>query len=169
MDCLRSFNFYAAGQSNWVSPDVKTWFVGAQEFWSFERNGLSTFSPQGFKNIDVYGISLIGNIGTLVFAPLGGAIPSDWSARLSINGQLSQLSGVIGGTNDFNIDNSSPNANLFELGRFNPEVKFSDPIKSVSSIVLNQIKSNGVGGQNSGNVNLQYFFNFVVYYKFEGE
>jgi hypothetical protein len=157
MDCLRSFNFIAAGQSNWVAPDVKTWFVGAQEFWSFERNGSSTFTPQGFKNIDIYGISLIGNIGTLVAAPLGGAIPTDWSARISINGQLPQIGGVIDVTNDFNIDNSSPNA------------KFADPIKSVTSIVLNQVKSNGTGGQSSGNVNLLYFFNFVVYYKFEGE
>jgi hypothetical protein len=169
MDCLRSFNFIAAGQSNWVAPDVKTWFVGAQEFWSFERNGSSTFTPQGFKNIDIYGISLIGNIGTLVAAPLGGAIPTDWSARISINGQLPQIGGVIDVTNDFNIDNSSPNANLFELGRFTSNVQFADPIKSVTSIVLNQVKSNGTGGQSSGNVNLLYFFNFVVYYKFEGE
>ena len=169
MDCLRSFNFIAAGQANWVAPDIKTWFVGAQEFWSFERNGLSTFSPQGFKNIDIYGISVIGNIGTLVAAPLGGAIPTDWSVRLSINGQLSQLSGVIGVTNNFNIDNSSPNANLFELGRFQPNVKFANPIKSVTSIVLNQLKSNGSGGQTAANVNLQYSFNFIVYYKFEGE
>lgn len=169
MDCLRSFNFIATGQSNFVAPDVKTWTAGAQEYWSFERNGTSTFSPQGFKNIDVYGISLIGNVGTLVAAPLGGAIPSDWSARLSINGQLSQLGGVIASTNDFNIDNSSPNANAFELGRFMPYVKFSDPIKSVSSIVLNQLKSNGIGGQSAANINLLYVFNFVVYYKFEGE
>jgi hypothetical protein len=169
MDCLRSFNFIAAGQSNWVAPDVKTWFVGAQEFWSFQRNGLSTFSPQGFKNIDVYGIEVIGNIGTLVGAPLGGAIPTDWSTRISINGQLPVLGGVIGGTNNFNIDTASPNANLFELGRYNPSVNFASPITSVSSIVINQIKSNGTGGQTSANVNLQYSFNFVVYYKFEGE
>jgi hypothetical protein len=169
MECLRSFNFIAVGQANWVAPDVKTWTAGAQEYWSFERNGSSTFTPQGFKNIDVYGISLLGNIGTLVAAPVGGAIPSDWSVQLSINGQLPQLSGVIGVTNDFNIDNTSPNANLFELGRFNSNLKFSDPINSVTSIVLNQIKSNGTGGQTVANLNLQYSFNFVVYYKFEGE
>lgn len=169
MECMRSFNFIAGGQANWVAPDIKTWFVGAQEFWAFERNGSSTFTPQGFKNIDVYGISLIGNIGTLEAAPLGGAIPTDWSARISINGQLPQLGGIIAVTNDFNFSNSSPGANLFELGRFQPNVKFADPIKSVTSIVLNQLKSNGSGGQTSGNVNLQYSFNFVVYYKFEGE
>ena len=169
MECMRSFNFIAGGQANWVAPDIKTWFVGAQEFWSFERNGLSTFFPQGFKNIDVYGVEVIGNIGTLVAAPLGGAIPTDWSTRISINGQLPGLGGVIGGTNDFNIDTSSPNANLFELGRYNPSVDFSSPITSVSSIVINQIKSNGSGGQTAANVNLQYSFNFVVYYKFEGE
>lgn len=71
MECLRSFNFVASGQSNWSGTDVKTWFVGAQEFWTFNRTGSSIFTPQGFKNIDVYGVDLVGNFGTIVGAPAG--------------------------------------------------------------------------------------------------
>jgi len=169
MECLRSFNFAANGQANWTSPDVKTWFVGAQEFWAFTRGGSSIFNVQGFKNIDVYQIDVIGSIGPQVAIALGGGIPSDWFASLAINGQLPILGGTIPAPNDFNITTSSPTANSFLLGRFNNSVKFASPIKSVTSIDLNFISANGSGGQTTGNVNLQYAFNFVVYYKFEGE
>jgi len=169
MDCLRSFNFVAQGQANFVAPDVKTWFVGAQEFWAFERNGSSTFTPRGFKNINVFGIDLVGNIGTQVVPLLGGCIPTDWNATIRINGQLPFIGNVIAPTNDFNFDASSPNSNIFALGRYNPNVKFESPIQSVSSIELTSLRANGSGGQTAGNLNLQYFFNFVVYYTFEGE
>jgi hypothetical protein len=166
---MRSFNFVASGQANWTGTDVKTWFVGAQEFWTFERAGLSTFSPQGFKNINVYGIDLIGNMGTIVGAPLGGAIPTDWNVTLNIAGILPKLGGVINPTNFWNIETSSPNANVFQLGRFSNKVYFASPIESVSQIQLTSIKANGSGGQTTGQVNISYVFNFIVYYKFEGE
>ena len=169
MDCLRSFNIFANGQANWVPPDVKTWFVGAQEFWAFERTGVSTFIPQGFKNIDIYGVEVTGSLSTQTFTALGGVIPSDWNTRITINGQMPLLGGQIGVTNDFSISTGSPGTNNFELGRFIPGVKFSDPIKSVTSIVINNIRANGVGGQTANNVALAYYFNFVFYYKFEGE
>jgi hypothetical protein len=169
MECLRSFNFIASGQSNFVAPDVKTWTSGTETFYTFERNGLSTFTPQGFKNIDVYGVSVIGNFGTFNVPVLGGAIPSDWAVKLVITGQVSLLGGIIQPTNDFGFDNSAPQVNTFKLGRFNPDLKFEDPIKSVTSIQLTQIESNGTGVQTVGEVNLQYLINFIVYYKFEGE
>jgi hypothetical protein len=169
MECLRSFNFVASGQSNWSGTDVKTWFVGAQEFWTFERAGSSTFTPQGFKNIDVYGIDLIGNFSTIVGAPAGGAIPTDWNVSLNINGTLPLLGGVIAPTNFWNITDSSPSANNFQLGRFSNKAVFASPIKSVTSFEITGIKANGSGGQTAGNLNISYFMNFIVYYKFEGE
>jgi len=169
MECLRSFNFVIGGQANFVAPDVKTWTSGTETFYTFERNGSSTFTPQGFKNIDVYGVSVIGNFGTFNIPVLGGAIPSDWAVRLVINGQYSLLGGVIQPTNDFNLANNVSNINTFKLGRFKPDLKFGDPIKSVSSFQIIQIESNGTGVQTAGNVNLQYLLNFIVYYKFEGE
>lgn len=169
MDCLRSFNFLASGQANFVAPEVKTWFVGAQEFWTFERSGSSTFSPQGFKNIDVYKIEVIGNFGTYVVPVLGGAIPSDWSIRIKVNGLPSLLGGVVAVTNDFNINITPSNTSSFDLGRFKPSVEFTSPFKSVTSFEITKISANGTGGQTAGNVNLQYNLNFVIYYKFEGE
>jgi len=169
MDCLRSFSFLSSGQANFVAPDVKTWFVGAQEFWTFQKSGSSTFSPQGFKNIDVYKIEVVGNFGTYNVPALGGAIPSDWSIRIKINGQAALLSGVVAVTNDFNINITPNQINSFDLGRYQPCVEFESPFKSVTSFEITQISANGVGGQTSGNVNLQYNINFVIYYKFEGE
>ena len=169
MDCLRSFNFIARGQANFVSPDVKTWFVGAQEFWAFKRSGSSVFNVQGFKNINVFGVKVIGDIGTEVTPLLGGAIPTDWAVGISINGEIARINGFIDTTNDFNITQLNSEANNFNLSRFNPEVEFSSPIESVQSISIFELKANGSGGQTSGNLNLQYNLNFIVYYKYEGE
>ena len=169
MDCLRSFNFFASGQSNFVAPDVKTWFVGAQEYWAFQRNGSSTFKIQGFKNINIYGVEIIGNIGPQVPIALGGCIPTDWGVDISINGKIPLIGAVIQPLNDFNITDNVFIANNFLLGRFNPNVNFESPIESATSISITSIRANGSGGQTAGNLNLQYTFNFIVYYKFEGE
>jgi hypothetical protein len=166
---MRSFNFLSSGQANFVGADVKTWVSGTETFWAFERNGSSTFSIQGFKNVNIHCIHLIGNIGTQTTPVLGGCIPTDWSATILINGQLPIIGNTIPALNDFNFNASSPNANNFKLGRFNPKVVFESPFQSVTSIQLLSLSANGTGAQTAGNLNLQYFLNFVVYYNFEGE
>jgi hypothetical protein len=169
MDCLKSFNFFASGQSNFVAPDVKTWTTGLQEYWAFQRNGSSTFTVQGYKNINIYGVELIGNIGTEVVPALGGCIPTDWSIDISINGKIPLIGSIIAPLNDFNITDNVFVANNFLLGRFNPRVNFASPIESATSVSIASIRANGTGGQTTGNLNLQYTFNIIVYYKFEGE
>ncbi len=169
MDCLRSFNFFASGQANWTAPQAKTWTVGLQEFWAYQRFGSSIFQIQGFKNINVFGIEVIGNVGTLPLSPTGGCIPTDWSVDISINGKVPLIGGVIAPLNDFNITDNVFIANNFNLGRFNPSVQFESPIESVTSLTINSIEANGTGAQNVANLNIKYIFNFIVYYKFEGE
>jgi hypothetical protein len=171
MECLRSFNLFFSGQANWTGSDVKTWFVGAQEFWSYARSGaLSTYNVDGFKNINVYGLDLIGNIGTLPSAPAGGCIPSDWSVQIEVNGFVPIIGGSVEASpNGFNLDIDQTKIRFFDLGRFKPNFNLASPIESVKSIKIRNFRANGTGGQTSGNLNLQYGFNIIVYYKFEGE
>jgi hypothetical protein len=62
MDCLRSFIVSIDQVTTFSGTDVKTWFVGAQEFWVVEKAGVSTFVPEGFKNIDIYGVDTPGDL-----------------------------------------------------------------------------------------------------------
>ena len=169
MECLRSFSFQAGGQSNFTGPDVKTWLLGVQEYWTFQRAQLSTFIPEGFKNIDVYGVKVLGGVTTLKTAPVGGAITEDWFVEIELNGQLPLLGGRLGIIDDWNIQTNGPLSKNFELSKFNSSFMFESPIKSVQTIGLTNFKAIGYGGQTANNVNLAYNFNFIVYYKFEGE
>ena len=171
MECLRSFNFLASGQSNYTGADVKTWFVGAQEFWSYTRSlSLSTFNIEGFKNVNVYGIDVIGNVSTLPQAVLGGCIPSDWSISLTVNGFVPLVGGFVTVTpNDYSMTIDQANIKSFDLGRYKTKFSLGSPIESVKSISISNLSANGSGGQTAGNLNLQYNFNVIVYYKYEGE
>jgi hypothetical protein len=171
MDCLRSFNFLVSGQSNFTGTDVKTWFVGAQEFWSYTRSSsVSTFEIQGFKNVNVYGVDVIGNVSTLPQAAAGGCIPSDWSISISLDGFVPLVGGqVVVAPNDYNMTLNQNNLKTFDLGRYKTNVNLASPIESVKTIRLTNLRANGSGGQTAGNLNLQYIFNVVVYFKYEGE
>jgi len=171
MECLRSFNFLASGQSNFTGADVKTWLDGTQRFFTYTRSGaLSTFTVQGFKNINVFGIDVVGNVGSLPAAPAGGCIPSDWSIQISVNGFVPLVGGsVVASPNGFNMDIDQAKTKLFDLGRFKPTFNLASPIESVTSIQINNLRVNGTGAQTNGDLNLQYIFNVIVYYKYEGE
>jgi len=173
MDCLRSFNLYSQNTfaPNYTGPEVKTWTTGTQIFWSFSHIGqLSTFNIQGFKNVNVYGIELIGNVGTNVAAPSGGCIPTDWYLQIQVNGFVPIIGGsVVASPNFYNLSTAQSNVQLFNLGRFNSKFMLASPIESVSSIAINDLTANGTGGETLLNLNIQSVFNIVVYYKYEGE
>jgi hypothetical protein len=169
MDCLRSFSFSVDGQSNFVPPDVKTWLAGAQEYWTFQRALTSSYIVRGFKNIDVYGVKVVGGVTTLKTAALGGAITEDWFVSVKLNGQLPLLGGTAGVPNDWSITTDGPLSSTYEVSKFNSSFMLESPIKSVIDISLTNFKAIGFGGQTALNINLAYNFNFIIYYKFEGE
>jgi hypothetical protein len=171
MDCLRSFSVVTSGNANFAPPAVKTWTLGAQEFWQVNESLTSYFVIQGFKNINIFGVDVIGSVYTLTSAPLiGGCVVSDWSVRVDIDGQIPLIGGVIDTVpDDWSIDTSSSFVRQFPLGRFTNSVKFSSPFESVRRVGLLGLNANGTGGQTINNVNLAWHFNFVFHYKFEGE
>jgi hypothetical protein len=174
MECLRSFNlhseFNTVGPFN-VGSEVKIWTTGTENYWAFQADDtrISTFNIQGFKNIDVYGIELVGSVGTNIADPNGGCIASDWTIQISINGFVPTIGGHVIGSNFYSITTDQSLASKFSLGRFNSKFMLASPIMSPATIVLNRLKANGVGAQSAANLNIQSLFNIIVYYKFQSE
>jgi len=170
MDCLRSFIVSIDQVTTFSGTDVKTWFVGAQEFWVVEKAGVSTFVPEGFKNIDIYGVDVIGNVSTQKAAGTGGVVVQDWGFELLIDGQLPLVSGSITTSPNFwNIQTTTTGTKTFALSKNTNSLKFADPIGSVKNINFEVLRAQGVGGQTAGVVSLDWDLSFVFFYKYEGE
>lgn len=170
MDCLQSFSFSTQANSNFSGGQVKTWLAGAQEFWAVDVSLSSTFNIEGYKNINIHGVDVIGTFSTLQAATLGGCVVEDWGVQVLINGQIPLVSGTIQASpNQWSINNSSAFAKVFEVSKFNSSFRLSSPFQSVKSVQLINLRSNGYGGQTVGNVNLYWNLNFVFHYSYEGE
>jgi hypothetical protein len=170
MDCLRSFIVSIDQVTTFSGTDVKTWFVGAQEFWVVEKAGVSTFVPEGFKNIDIYGVDVIGNVSTQKAAATGGVVVQDWGFEILIEGQLPLVSGTITTSpNYWNIQTTTTGTRTFALSKNTNSLKFADPIGSVKNINFEVLRAQGVGGQTAGVVSLDWDLSFVFFYKYEGE
>ena len=170
MDCLKSFSIHTASNSTFSGAQVKTWLSGVETFFQCEPSLDSTFTIQGFKNINIFGVDVIGFVNSIPSAPTAGAIVEDWTIRLRINGQIPFVSGeVVAAPNDWGIVTSGNPARTFAIGKYNNSLKFASPFQSVASIQLLQLISQGYGAQTAGNINLSWNLNFVFYYNYEGE
>lgn len=173
MDCLRSFNFGVDRISTISGADLKQWATGtAQHFWQISTppGDTSTYNIQGFKNINVYGIDVIGSVQTQTNTAVDGVIVNDWFIDVLINGQQPLVGGnVTAAPNAYALDLSLPGNNSFELGRYSNSVKFASPYLSCKFIQLGGTLAQGIAYQTLGSVNIRWKMNFVVYYKFEDE
>lgn len=174
MDCLRSFNFSVNLTSTYVAPDIKQWTTGGGEhYWQVSNitaPNSSRYNIQGFKNIDVYGIDVIGTIGTQANVPINGAIINDWIIEVLIDGQQPQIGANIPGVpNAYALDLANPDNNVFPLGKFTPSLKLESPYASCKFIELQRFSAQGIGWQTAAALNLGLRFMFVVYYRFQGE
>jgi len=170
MDCLRSFNVSVKDNALLTAGNVKTWLVGVQEFFAIEYGTSSTFNVQGFKNINIYGVQLVGYIQTLPTDATGGCIVEDWSQNIYINGQLALVGGFVTSSPDFwNIDINGTEPRIFALGKYQRSINFGDPLQSVSSIEFQKLSVQGIGGQTVDTVSLDWDLVYTFYYKYEGE
>lgn len=170
MDCYNSFNITIKGSNTFTGGDVKTWLVGTDNNFSIRWGTSSTFNPQGFKNINIFGVDVIGSIQTLPTSLTGGVVVNDWYQDLFINGQIPILSGTVTAAPNFwNIDSTSTQAANFAIGKYTSSIKFASPIQSVRSIVFEEMRAQGNSVQTVGSVNLAWDLNYIFYYQFEGE
>jgi len=172
MECLRSFSF-AVDLINNVSgaADLKQWATSVgNHYWQVSTGTSSTYNIEGFKNINVYGIDVIGSIQTQTNTAINGAIVNDWMIDVTIGGQQPLVGGTITGVpNYYVLDTTNPSNKIYQLGRFSTSVKFATPFVSTRTIQLGQTYAQGIAYQTLLALNLRWKLNFVVYYKFEGE
>jgi len=172
MECLRSFTQSISIQNTLTSLN------SVQSFWTSGLNihcsavtsfaagvGPAVFQPQGFKNIDVYGISVTGEIITDPAVTTQGGIIDTWGVILNTSGSYAVLSGV----NSNQVITPNQNPGTISLSRFGNYIEFPSPIKSLSNICLNNIYIQASNCQVNTNLALFGQLQFTTYYRFEGE
>lgn len=173
MDCLRSFNFSIANQSNYgAAQGFLYWQIGTQHFWTLDTSsitGSSTYVIQGFKNINIFKIELTGDFNSSPqFSPFQ-CIVQNWSLVFNVIGQNSTSVGsVFLGTNSFGMFDQPTNA-AFKLSKFQPSITFETPIQSAKEIILQSFFVDGIANHTTTSAQIGYIINFTVFYKYEGE
>jgi len=175
-NCMKSFNVRIDGSTFFDDTNgfVSSWGLAGQYYF----NGLnfasgfsnSVYSIVGFKNIDIYGISVNGYVNGVATATTNTAIVQDWNMYLTLNGQASLVSGLTNASpNAWNIKTTSPLLNQFVLGKYTPSLNLMSPFTSVRSIEFGFLATSGIAATLPDTVYLIYDLYFTFYYKYEGE
>ena len=169
MDCLRSFTLNINQNfifSNTVFTEWNT--VGTVLPWTMFDGSVTRFSIfniTGFKNIDLYGVSLVGNVYPLLAPAQRQALVQDWGIELGLGGTPALIGGEFG-NNTFLATQGNPS--VF-LSKYQNEYKLASPIKSVKDITISSLTASGIQNESGVSVDLAFEVNLIVYYKFEGE
>jgi hypothetical protein len=169
IDCLQSFSLSSATNDSFSTPDYSVWTIGGQNFWQVKKDGTSTYDIQGFKNINIHAIDVIGDFRP-VNAITNGGIVQDWTTSIRITGTGPLISGALTASPNFlSISTANTGINTFVLSRFKTRVQLSTPIQSAKKIEFFQYVANGIGAQSLISIELVWNLNFVFYYTYEGE
>jgi len=174
MDCLRSFTLNLNQNFSFTNPQYLAWNTsgtGTNLPWTVE-SGLSNSPPvssnfniQGFKNVDLYGITLIGNCYPTNATASKQGLVNDWGINLNLTGNPPLIGGTIG-TNDFGFYQGGTD---ISLTKYQNVYSLSDPVKSVTQIQISFLRASGFQFEDSTAIDLTYDLSLIVYYKFEGE
>jgi len=174
MECLRSFvqdykiigllSSFPGGARRFYTIGLNTYCVAAIDI-DLAPNP-AVFTPQGFKNIDVYGIKLAGNFTSDPNNLTLNGMIYNWGARITTVGSYGQISASIPNTLNFAINE---NPQIIGLNNLNPEVEYPSPIKSVSNVIIDTIVFSAEHCQSAVDLALICDVQLIVYYKFEGE
>lgn len=170
MSCLKSFTFISSANETITTPTLTWWGTAASNHWIV--NGLgpqSIYNIQGFKNVNIHAIDLVGYVGGRGGLGYGGTI-TDWAFTLQITGQVPQISGNISASpNRYSITTDYPYIQFVALSKMKTRIEFADPIQSATSINITDLYLTGNNLQTTGFLHIQYSATFVVYYTYEGE
>jgi len=165
--CLKQFQFQITKGQTFGNGtgDFASWNTTYGISWVINNIATaSTFAIQGFKNINLYGIKMRGNVFSPILTSAHGIV-EDYSLNFSITGQPPAISGVFS-VNDYAAD---PYNNAVRLGKFQDEIMFTDPIKSVTQISINTFSAQGTSNEIATDIRLNLIFQIYFFYKFEGE
>jgi hypothetical protein len=171
MSCLKSFTFYSTGIELFPDPQLVWWGTTNVNSWIFNNIGATTsnFAVQGFKNINVYGIDMIGSVYANTFENRG-ALVEDWGFTLKLDGLVPEISGdTTVSPNFYGITTAYPAIQNVILTKYKTNINFADPIQSVKNITIAGLYAQGSNLQTPGLIRLAWDITYVVYYKYEGE
>ena len=164
MDCLRSFSLTVSAFNNYTALSGALTVWGAPLNFSVYDTRTSLFDIQGFKNINIYGVDMVGNVSS-TYGPSPRTLNAnvkDFEVNLVLIGDIPIPIGVIGASNDWPIVlNSTYIQQQNVLTKYKPNIKFASPIQSVKQIQLVDFKAFGDHVQNAGQINLGYFLEFI--------
>lgn len=171
MDCLRSFNLNLGLQSNMTAANgFETYTIGGQNFWLFNSTALdSIFNIEGFKNINIYQITLSGDVNGDIVPAGFKCIVQNFSIILEISGQNSIIGGFVDVVpNGFGMFTQSTNA-IFNFSKYLPTTTFETPIQSAKKITVKSLFADGIANQSLISAQIGLLLTITVFYKFEGE
>jgi len=139
MSCLRSFNIAITQATTFLAPaaNVKTWLsaVGGELYWTMDTLVATTqsrFDIQGFKNIDLYGVQVLGGVKSQTSALTSHGVVNSWGFSLYCEAQNSLVNGTIQtAPNYWALNNANANSRVLTFTNTNPKIEFADPLKSV--------------------------------------
>ena len=171
MDCLRSFNFALANQSNYdASLGFKYWQINSNHFWLIDQSLPNVkYLVQGFKNINVFKIEVSGDVNSSpAFVPYE-ALVQNWKWDLQIVGQNSTNVGILAPAQNptyMVIQETNPS---FRLSKFQPSIEFETPIQSAKEIIFTNFYCDGIANKTTTSAQVGFVINVTIFYKYEGE
>lgn len=171
MDCLRSFNFALANQSNYdASLGFKYWQINSNHFWLIDQSLPNVkYLVQGFKNINVFKIEVSGDVNSSpAFVPYE-ALVQNWKWDLQVVGQNSTNVGILAPAQNpgyMVIQETNPS---FRLSKFQPSIEFETPIQSAKEIIFTNFYCDGIANKTTTSAQVGFVINVTVFYKYEGE
>lgn len=169
MDCLRSFNIRLQYYAELTSLDagVKFWGTGNNINCIINDQNFANFSIQGFKNINLYGFRLVGDITPGTNTSKSSVI-SDWAIQVGCTGQPPLISGNID-SGTYALSYGNVLSNFFLINKYSNEVKFESPITSATLINFSLIKLTAIHCETNTDIGINADLNFTFYYNYEGE
>ena len=128
------------------------------------------FSPQGFKNVDLYSVEIIGSIISNNSSG-GNFICNDYAFQTLIFGTFPILGGVIPTGTPFQIIQGASGSG-FPFTKTHPKINFFSPVKSFNKLSFPNLYFTGYAPTEIGinqELNFRYEFDIFIHYKFEGE
>jgi hypothetical protein len=148
---------------------LRTWGTVGNRHWALILPDAtsSTYLIEGFKNINLYSVEMVGMCQTNVANVSGTSCTvNDYGIFLTLDGLLPAVSGVNAPLNNYAINS---NFNKMSLTKFTNKLNFETPIQSLKSVKFNNLFAHGQNAESSTEINLQVNLTFIFNYKYEGE
>jgi hypothetical protein len=172
MDCMQSFNVTINQTGTFTNPDVKTWTTTNRNWVYNSSSDFSTFLIEGFKTVDLYGVSLSGYVASHKAATSGQVIVNDWDFEISLVAINAVVSGRVApspAADFWGLNYNNTNSRILTLGKYNRSIDFKSPFSGLSQINFIGLQANGYNAQTDDTASLDYNLVFTFYYKNDGE